>query len=129
MTVWHLSSRSKKSIVEKEYFEKDGYKITHQCDYRAGLWSCESASRPDINLDNPDGLDILRAANTWETIDIFDCISDEWILDEALSSEEQDEILEILEEQGISGIDELGWISVGAELWVYGRLSLINKDE
>lgn len=128
MAKWHLSNASKESILEIEYFEKDGNQIIHQCEYEIGLWSCESETHPDINLDNPNGLNILKLANSWETIDILGCMSDEWILDEALPSEEQDTILEIIEEQGISGVDELGWISVGAELWIYGPLSLTIKE-
>jgi hypothetical protein len=128
MATWHLSTMQKKTIVEIEHFEKDGCRISRQCEYRTGLWSCENPSRPELNLTNPDGIDLLRDQNMWETIDLDDCVAEDWILDESLSSEDKDTTLEFIEEQGVEGLDELGWESIGAEVWLYGPLSLSKKE-
>jgi hypothetical protein len=127
MTKWILSFQIKSVIIEREYFKKGENVIIHECRYEGGIWSCESDTKPNIDLGNEEMLDILKHENNWETDEIFDMISDEWELDDKLNDEEQEELYNLIEKDGISAVDDQGWVSFQSEMFLDGPLVLINE--
>ena len=72
MTTWVLTTLEKKNVVETEFWTKDGNTIKRSTGFRWGTVYCESDERPDIDLDNPDGLEVFATDYDFELDNLDD---------------------------------------------------------
>ena len=95
MTTWVLKTLEKKSVEETEFWTKDGQTIKRITGFRWGTVYCESDERPDIDLTNPDGLEVFATDYDFE----LDSLDDGWYGDveypEDMSDEERERMDEL----------------------------------
>ena len=124
MTTWVLTTAEKKSVEEIEIWTKDGQTIKRITGFRWGTVYCESDERPDIDLDNPDGLDVFSTGYDFE----LDNLDDGWYAEveypDDMTEEEQQRLDELWEEDSYDGWESNGWINDETETWFYGPLNL-----
>ncbi len=81
-------------------------------------------SGPDIDLANPDGLEVFATDYDFE----LDSLDDGWYGDveypEDMSDEERERLEELWDEDGYDGWESEGWTNDDTETWFYGPLSL-----
>lgn len=129
MATWHLSNMIKKSVLEIVLWQKDSKTIYQETVYRLGLSSCQNEERPTIDLENADGIEITHDSAAWEMEYLLDIVEYEWDLaDEKLSSAEKQEIKGIVEAEGASGLEKMGWENIKVEQWIHGPLKMVNVD-
>lgn len=124
MATWVLKTLEKKSVEETEFWTKDGQTIKRITGFRWGTVSCENDERPDIDLTNPDGLEVFATDYDFE----LDSLDDGWYGDveypEDMSDEERERMDELWDEDGYDGWESDGWYNDDTETWFYGPLSL-----
>lgn len=133
MATWSLSPQYKKSAVEKMFFYKDGKMISVEQGFRWATFKVDSVERPltDEELKNEDGYELGCIDNDecWEMCDMTDGC---WIDIQSENSKTTPEDIEAFEaawnEDGFSGIEELGWNNDDTEYYYYGPLELTNED-
>jgi len=134
MAFWKLSTTQKKSAEERQLWSRDGIVIEITESYRWGSFVCDSDTKPDVDLENPDGftLDENTSNHTWE-IDFFD---DGWSgnvehVSGEMPIEELDNVMGIFKAGGYSALEEQGWEDLyETEYILYGPLQLerVGKD-
>ena len=95
MTTWVLTTLEKKNVVETEFWTKDGNTIKRSTGFRWGTVYCESDERPDIDLDNPDGLEVFATDYDFELDNLDDGCWVEVEYPEDMTQEEQDRMDEL----------------------------------
>jgi hypothetical protein len=124
MTTWVLTTAEKKNVEEIEIWTKDGQTIKRITGFRWGTVYCESDERPDIDLDNPNGLDVFSTGYDFE----LDNLDDGWYAEveypDDMTEEEQERLDELWEEDSYDGWESNGWINDETETWFYGPLNL-----
>jgi hypothetical protein len=124
MTTWVLTTAEKKNVEEIEIWTKDGQTIKRITGFRWGTVYCESDERPDIDLDNPNGLDVFGTGYDFE----LDNLDDGWYAEveypDDMTEEEQERLDELWEEDSYDGWESNGWINDETETWFYGPLNL-----
>ena len=124
MATWVLKTLDKKSVEETEFWTKDGKTIKRITGFRWGTVYCESDERPDIDLSNPDGLEVFATDYDFE----LDNLDDGWYGDveypEDMSDEERERMDELWNEDSYDGWEGDGWTNDDTETWFYGPLSL-----
>ena len=124
MATWVLKTLDKKSVEETEFWTKDGKTIKRITGFRWGTVYCESDERPDIDLSNPDGLEVFATDYDFE----LDNLDDGWYVDveypEDMSDEERERMDELWNEDSYDGWEGDGWTNDDTETWFYGPLSL-----
>ena len=129
MAIWKLTNYHKKNAVEKQFWVKDGITVIKEEGFRWGVWTCESEDRPDIDLDNPDGYELMSTDYDWEMEDMDDGCWVEWAFPDDMPEEEQERLQEFLDENGSYALeDEEGWSLSDTEVWVWGPL-VVTDDE
>jgi hypothetical protein len=128
MATWKIQNYNKKSAVERQFWYKDGMTIVKEEGYRWGTWTCESAERPDIDLDNPDGWEQYSQDQDWEMEEMYDGCWVDWQFPEDMPEEEQERLQEIWNEEFFEGLENEGWSNDDTEFWIYGPIQLTNED-
>lgn len=128
MATWKISNYHKKNAVERQFWTKDGITVTKDEGFRWGYWTCESDERPDIDLKNPDGIEILFGDYDWEMESMDDGCWVEWTFPDDMDEEEQERIQELWDEDFYEGMEGDGWNNDDTEQWIYGPLCLENVD-
>lgn len=133
MATWKLSPQYKKSAIEKMFFYKDGKSISVEQGFRWGTFSVESDERPltDEELVNKDGYELgcLDNDECWEMWDMIDgCWCFIEIENDNTTSTDVEEFEAAWEEDGFSGVEELGWFCDDTEYFYVGPLELTNED-
>lgn len=128
MANWKLETVDKKSVNEVETWVKGDYTILRTITYRWGCVFIDSDEKPDIDLANPDGMDILLLDYDIELGDLIDGDINITYPDDMTDSETE-ELEERWEEDGDFGWEEGGWELEDTELIFNGELDLINMDE
>ena len=133
MATWNLSPQYKKSAVEKMFFYKDGQCITVEQGFRWANFKVESDERPltDDELKNEDGYELGCIDNdeSWEMWDMSDgCWLDIEKVSDSITDEEFAAFEAAWEEDGYSGVEELGWNNDDTEYYYHGPLALTNED-
>lgn len=129
MPTWKISNYHKKNAVERQYWRKDGKTIIREEGFRWGSWYCESDTKPDIDLKNPEGYEVSWTDEyEWE-LEMMDdgC----WGIAEAgkdTTEEDLEKFEEAWEEDSYEGVEALGWSNDDTEHWIYGPLQLTNED-
>lgn len=133
MAIWNLSPQYKKSAVEVMFFTKDNMVITVEQGFRWANFTVESDERPltDEELKNEDGYELGCIDNdeSWEMCDMTDGC---WLDIDRGNSHVTDEAFEKFEaaweEDGYSGVEDLGWSNDDTEYHYHGPLELTNED-
>lgn len=128
MAIWKISNLHKKNAVEKQFWTKDGITVVKEEGFRWGTWTCESDEKPDVDLNNPDGYEILCTDYDWEMQDMVDGCWVEWTFPDDMPEEEQERIQALWDEEWYDGMEGDGWYNDETEHWIYGPIQLINTD-
>ena len=128
MARWQITNRHKKSAVERQFWHQDGREFIKEEGYRWGTWECESDERPDIDLDNPDGYELMVTDYDWEMVDMIDGSWVDWTFKEGFDEEEQEQIQALWDEEYFEGLSEAGWYNEETEHWIFGPIALKNLD-
>lgn len=132
MFTWALSPQYKKSAVEKMFFYKDGNCITIEQGFRWATFTVESVERPlsDDELKNEHGYELGCIDNDecWEMQDMIDGCWLDISADDDVPAEELEKFEAAWEEDGYSGVEDLGWSNDDTEYYYYGPLELVNQD-
>ena len=86
--------------------------------------SCESDERPDIDLDNPDGLEVFNTDYDFELDSLDDGCWAEVEYPDDMTEEEQERMDELWDEDSYSAWEEEGWINSDTETYFNGPLNL-----
>jgi len=128
MARWQITNLHKKSAVERQFWNKDGREFIKEEGFRWGIWECESDERPDIDLDNPDGYELMATDYDWEMIEMTDGCWVDWTFDSSFDEEEQEQIQELWDEEYFEGLEGEGWFVDETEQWIFGPITLKNLD-
>ena len=128
MATWILTTLEKKNVTETEFWFKDGKTIKRSTGFRWGKVYCESDEQPDIDLKNPDGLDVFCTDYDFELDSLDDGCWVDVEYPEDMSEEEQERMDEIWDEEGYDAWEGEGWSNNDSETYFYGPLELTNED-
>lgn len=128
MAVWKIQNYYKKNAVERYFWEKNDITVFMDEGYRWGSWVCESAVKPDIDLDNPDGYELTVTDYEWDLESMDDVCWTDWQFPENMSDEERERIQNLWHEDTYKGMEDDGWVMDDSEQWIYGPIKLINED-
>ncbi len=128
MAIWKIQNYHKKNAVERQFWSKNGVVITKDEGFRWGTWTCESDTRPDIDLKNSNGWEVLSDDVDWEIEEMVDGCWVEWNFPDDMDEEEQERIQELWDEDYFDGMEADGWSNDDTEYWIYGPLQLTNED-
>jgi hypothetical protein len=128
MATWRITNQYKKNAVERQFWVKDGIVVTKDEGFRWGTWTCESDVMPDIDLENPEGYEVLVSDYDWEMEEMNDGSWVEWTFPDDMSEEEQERIQALWDEDWYDGMESDGWANDDTEHWIYGPIKLINQD-
>jgi hypothetical protein len=127
MTTWVLTTVEKKSVEEIEFWFKDGKTIKRSTGFRWGKVYCESDEKPDIDLENPEGISVFDCGYDFE----LDSLDDGWSADveypDDIDEQEQERMNELWDEDAYEAWESEGWSNDDSETWFYGPLDL--KEE
>jgi hypothetical protein len=125
MVLWKVEPTEKKSIVERQYWIKNGNKITHELGWRWGEFYIETED------DTPPAID--------EGVNIFNCgyECNDWSTDDGcweeiefdMPEEEKEQIELFLEENYVSDLEDEGWTFAESEMLVQCKLSITRVEE
>lgn len=129
MAIWKITNHHKKNAVERQFWTKDGKVIIREEGFRWGVWSCDSEEQPDIDLNNPDGYEVMSTDYDWEMEEMIDgCWAESTAGNDETTDEDLEEFETAWEEDSYAAVEELGWINDDTEHWIYGPLQLTNED-
>ena len=124
MATWVLTTLEKKNVVETEFWSKDGKTIKRSTGFRWGTVYCESDERPDIDLANPEGLEVFATDYDFELDNLDDGHYCDVEYPDDMSEEEQERMDELWDEDSYSAWEEEGWSNDDTETWFHGPLDL-----
>lgn len=126
MATWTLSTKEKKNCVEREFWKHPDYSspIIRETGFRWGSFSCESEERPDIDLDNPDGLHVYDTDYDFELDVMQDGCWEDWTWPDDIPDEERERLEAIWDEDSYEGWEGQGLINDDTEVVLYGPLEL-----
>ena len=127
MATWILTTVEKKSVEEIEFWSKDGKTIKRSTGFRWGKVYCESDEKPDIDLENPEGISVFDCGHDFELDSLDDGWSDDVEYPDDLDEEEQERMNELWDEDAYEAWEGEGWSNDDSETWFYGPLDL--KEE
>lgn len=128
MATWKITNATKKNAVERQFWVKDGIVVTKDEGFRWGTWSCESEEKPELDLDNNEGYEVLFGDYDWEIEDMVDGCWVEWTFPDDMPEEERERIQTLWDENWYEGMEGDGWVNDETEHWIYGPIKLINDD-
>lgn len=126
MAQYSVSPRDKKSIEEREIWQREGVQIVHVTVWRGGsvwLYTQDDAAL-EIDAENPDGLLVTDCDYEYELDSFWDGVYDDWEWDDAVTEEEQAALMEAWNEDGYEALERLGWSNTETETWFYGPLDI-----
>jgi len=126
MATWTLSTKEKKNCVEREFWKHPDYSspIIRETGFRWGTFTCESDERPDIDLDNPDGLHVYDTDYDFELDSMQDGCWEDWTWPNDIPEEERERLEAIWDEDSYDGWEGEGLINDDTEVVLYGPLEL-----
>ena len=114
MATWSVKPEWKKSIIEKQYWSKDGNTFVYETGWRWGEFHVETED------DNPpvleEGVDMLNCGYESEMIETSDGCWDDYDFDDC-DEETETWVREFLEEgNSVFDLEEHGWVSTECEM-------------
>lgn len=128
MAIWKITNAHKKNAVEHQIWIKDGVTVVKDEGFRWGIWTCESDEQPDIDLDNPDGYELMTTDYDWEMQEMIDGSWVIWGFPDDMSEEQQERIQELWDEDSFEGLESDGWSNDETQHWIYGPIKLVNEE-
>lgn len=107
---YQISPEFKKSLVERQIFTKDGKRITEECRWRWGSFTCESDELPVIE----EGADLYFTDYELELQECMD--GDVEYIFEGFTDEEEEEMQEFINENSFYDLEFEGWIQTDSEM-------------
>ena len=126
MATWKIEPTWKKSIVERQYWTKDGNTITHEIGWRWGEFFIETEGDEPPKLDKDGNIDILNCdyeCNDWSTDD--GCWEE---TDFDVPEGEQEQLELFLEENSVYDLEEDGWVVDECEMWITCPITIERVD-
>ena len=125
MATWSVKPEWKKSIIERNYFSKDGIRIMVETGWRWGefLVYTDDDTPPDISA----GVDIYSCGYDTELVETEDGCWEEHDLDDC-DDETREHLEEFFEENSWLDLEEEGWIQEDCEMIIDCDL-IIEKIE
>ena len=113
MATWSVKPEWKKSIIERNYFTKDGNRVMIETGWRWGefLVYTEDDNPPDIEA----GVDIYNCDYDTELVETEDGCWEEHDMDEC-DDETREWLEEFLEENSVFDLEEHGWYNGDTEM-------------
>ena len=135
---YRISPKNKKHILMKKiYCKSDDYdqKIISDEAFRNGwvelVYDGVEEDSESMNLYFGDGYDPKKGLDVWcfQLTDHFisDGVSDDFSLSDNISKEEKEKLSDLISENGIEIIEEMGWDLEDSEVWFYGDLNIEKK--
>lgn len=124
---WTLTTAEKKSVEERTYWSKGDITIVRIDGYRWGTYVYSGETAPEIDLDNPDGIE-MNSLEDWEMWSLDDGWWGDWEFPEDMEQEEQDRLMDLFDNEWYEGFEGEGWNIDDVEVWLYGPLVLEKKD-
>jgi hypothetical protein len=122
MKTWRLTPKHKKSFHETEVWNKGKLELIHDIVWRFGSFTIQSDTKPEIDLNNKEGLDPDTNEYGYEfEFEESSGGDGEYTYPEGLTSEEEAQ-LEVLIE--IDGLEDAGWVYGGNVYYLIGELEL-----
>ena len=128
MATWKLSNYHKKNAVERQFWRKDDRVIIREEGFRWGTWYCESDTKPDVDLKNPDGYEVNFTDYDWELDSMDDGCWGEIEAGRNTTEEDIADFETAWDNDGYDGVEALGWYNDDTEFILYGPLQLENED-
>jgi hypothetical protein len=129
MATWELTTEYKKSAIEVQLWYKDGKIIRKLEGYRWGTFTCESDSKPDIDLVNEDSdYQIDGDGYDWELTDLNDGCWTDWTFPDDMPEEEQERLQNLWNDRWYEGLESEGWSQDDCEYYFNGPMKLTNVD-
>ena len=128
MATWKISNYHKKNAVERTIWTKDGTLIIKDEGFRWGHWTCESNERPNVDLNNPDGYELMATDYDWEMDEMIDGSWQEWTWADNIDEQERERIQSVWDDELYEGMESDGWIHEDTEHWIFGPIELTNVD-
>jgi hypothetical protein len=130
MTKWQITNAHKKSAIEIQYWNKDDITFEIREGYRWGIWSCESDDKPDIDSTEDDDEYEVSADNRyeWEMIELMDGCWLDWDFPDSMTDSDCEALQEAWEEDGMDGLEKLGWKCIDTTHWIAGPVKFIENE-
>lgn len=115
MATWKIEPTWKKSVVERNFFDKDGKTIIVETGWRWGEFTCETED------DNPplikENIDLFSQGYDVEMQECFDGCWENYDFD-GFTEEEEEEMREWLEVNSFLDLEEEGWSNTDSEMFM-----------
>lgn len=121
---WVLTTTEKKSVEEYEFWTKDDVTIKRINGFRWGTVYTEDKDKPEIDLDNPDGISVFDCGYDFELDSLDDGWYCDWEFPDDMSEEERQAIIDGWDEDSYDYMESNGWYNSETETWFFGPLSL-----
>lgn len=128
MATYKITNLHKKNAVERQFWIKDGFTVIKDEGFRWGVWTCESDQKPEIDLNNPDGYELMNSDYDWEMEEMLDGNWVDWTFPGDMDEEERERIQALWDEDYFEGLENDGWVNDETEHWIYGPIRLENLD-
>lgn len=121
---WVLTTTEKKSVEEYEFWTKDEVTIKRINGFRWGTVYCEDEDKPEIDLDNPNGISVFDCGYDFELDNLDDGWYCDWEFPDDMSEEERQAIMDGWDEDSYDYMESNGWYNSENETWFFGPLNL-----
>jgi hypothetical protein len=128
MANWKLETVEKKSVIDTEMWGKGALTIDRITEWRWGEAFIESDEKPDIDLTNEEGFNILNSEYDIEIGDFSDGNLVDVVYPVEIDETEQARLADLWDEEGESGWEDDGWVLEDRDIYFNGELDLINMD-
>ena len=129
MPTWKITNSDKKNAVERQFWTRDGQTVVREDCFRWGTWTCESDTKPDIDLVNESGFEVWSGDGyDWQMEEMVDGCWTEITYPDDMPEEEREKWNDAWEENSEEGVELLGWVLDENEYWIYGPIELTNLD-
>lgn len=128
MANWKLETVEKKSVIDTEMWGKGALTIDRVTVWRWGEAFIESDEKPDIDLTNEEGFNILNSEYDIELGDFSDGDLVDIVYPADIDETERTRLEDLWDEEGESGWEEDGWVMEDRDIYFNGELDLINMD-
>jgi hypothetical protein len=128
MANWKLETVEKKSVIDTEMWGKGALTIDRVTVWRWGEAFIDSDEKPDIDLTNEEGFNILNSEYDIELGDFSDGDLVDIVYPADIDETERTRLEDLWDEEGESGWEEDGWVMEDRDIYFNGELDLINMD-
>lgn len=126
MATWRVQPKSKKSIVERIFWEKDGNVFIDETGWRWGEFLVETEN--DVPPVLADGVDIFSCGYETEMVETSDGCWNDRDFDDC-DDETTEWLEEFLEDNSVFDLEEHGWIQIDSEMILNGELEITLVTE